>query len=691
MRRGFIFTLDVLLAFILVSTIVVGVVTTQINTQSLYQTYMREQSMKSAGDVLTILRTVPLNQLVPGDVIKEWIQNGTLNTTLVSPDMSPLDILATYWAIQPLYPSVDYKRRAKTVVNYVLQRLLPGYGYELVVSNESFIRTSSPQVAGDISTSSTVLSGYSYNRTPRGYVARAYLTKIGKKENIYVVRGSYIEARTYSEDDAVVIRYIIPADAIPSDAVVNKIEWFIEPAWVGSNYEVYLNGILIWSGYVRNNKLISSDMYPRLLDLFTPGRINIFEVRVYRPPYYGGEDGAQYIKIYYTTSKLTTFKLPERIYFEDVKAKYGIKVWKYLFIPGYLKSISIKISVANVSSQTPISLSFMFDKEINISSTSCEYNAASRIKTCYWSNETISSTLFTNGYNYSHISSRYTTIIVRVGNENTYYPGIHLLGDNSYIDIKYDFKVLITPYSIDITEPITLPNLDWTNDVTITFNVPRGALPLWVRFQFPWLYIVDYGEPSQEVILTNNELNNVYLYKHPPNPFIHAFARLGFTRDTYDYKYRLIKNAITGGANTIEIRLGQGYQIQPKNGDGELTYILQAYAGYGEVFPKLIREGCSGYNISYYWVGDLNNPKYILAGTSPYCTVSADTLLMGRDTYAVDDAIIRLFNNLGGDGTRSNPLLIELPSSVTIEVVGMGDIPGLFTPITVTLRIWRES
>lgn len=81
----------------------------------------------------------------------------------------------------------------------------------------------------------------------------------------------------------------------------------------------------------------------------------------------------------------------------------------------------------------------------------------------------------------------------------------------------------------------------------------------------------------------------------------------------------------------------------------------------------------------------------ITAGEEPYCQLSAEELLEGSKQYAVDDAIIRLFKNLGGYGTRDSPITVKLPENVNIEFASMGEIPGLFEPIQITLRVWRES
>ncbi|WP_297504096.1 hydrolase [Thermococcus sp.] len=699
MRRGFIFTLDALLSLLLVMMFVTSIVVIMNNTSRVYSTYMRSQSQHIAFDTLETLRTVPLNQLVPPGKINEWIKNGVINTTYVTPDMTPLDIVATYWAVAPMYnESIQskFKNNSAKILGYLLNTTLKGYDYELMINNYTspYLRKvgSNYSKAPDVSSATIIMSGYAYNQTPRGYMARAYLTKLGSKENVYVIRGDYIYARTDYSSQAVDIKYIVPANAIPSDASIEHITWFLEPAWVGSEYKIYLNGQEIWSGYVNDNLKVSdnSRVENELKANFHPGKQNVFEVRVYKRGYDGGEDGAQYIKIKYRTSIPSTLEFPKEFHFEDVTANYGIEIWKYLFVPGKLNSLSIQVAVGNVSKNTPITLSFMFNQSVTISPTNCQYNTSTEIKTCYWSNSTISSTLQNAGYNYTQISSRYTTIVVNAGGRDAYYnPRIHLIGKDSFIKADYDTGLVLTPYTIDITEPISLPDSDWTRNVIINFNVPSGVTPLWVKFQFPWLYSTNYGEPEQVITVDNSKIPATDLYRHPPDPFIYALARVGYTANTFDYQYKSLPNAIANGANTLQITLGNGYQLQPKNGDGTLTYVIQAYAGYGNVFPKFIRDGCGGYNITYYWQGD-SNPHYILAGNEPYCNISATQLLEGRKTYAVDDAIVRLFNNLGGNGTQADPLLVELPSTVTIDFASMGNIPGLFQPMQITLRVWRE-
>jgi hypothetical protein len=648
-----------------------------------------------------LLRTVPLDQLVPENVIEKWESDGTLDTSLVDPNMNPMDVVSTYWATAPIYPEKNLKHKAEVILGYILNQTLVGYNYEMLINNYTspYLRKvgSNYSKALEVSPATLVMSGYAYNQTPRGYMARAYLTKIGSKENTYIVRGGYVYASTPNSNYPVTVRYIVPADAIPTDANIENIDWFLEPAWVTSHYDVYLNGHHIWSGWVDNNLMVSNQpgVEDALKTYFVPGQRNVFEVRVYKGGYDGGEDGAQYIKIQYTTSVPSTLRFPRRFYFEDVSASYGITAWKYFFVPGDLHFLGIQVAAGNVSQDDPISLGFLFDSLIPVDPTYCTYNATTMIKVCYWDNSTIASTLAAHGYNYQQISSRYTTVIATVGDTNEYYsPEIHLIGDQSFVEAGYSVPIVLSQYTVDITEPITLPNQGFTRSFSVSFNIPPGVIPLWVTFQFPWLYYTGTN-PYQRITIDNDVIPPTYIHDYEsdgsgPSPFIYALARIGYTKDTYDAQYQPLTDALAEGTNTLTVSLGNGYQLEPRNGNGELTYAIQAYAGYGKVFPKYIQEGCGGYNITYYWSGD-SDPHYILAGSDPYCNVTTDDLLQSRNTYAVDDAIIRLFNNLGGNGTSTSPILIELPRNVNIDFTSMGNIPGLFQPIPITLRVWREN
>ncbi|AFK22818.1 hypothetical protein Py04_1244 [Pyrococcus sp. ST04] len=691
----------------------------EINTQALYQTYMREQSMKSAEDVLTILRTVPLNQLVPGDVIQEWIRNGTLNMTLVTPDMSPLDILATYWAVQPLYPSIDYKARARTIIGYVLSRLLPGYGYEFIVDNQSFVKVQGIKERFDISTSSMILSGYSYNRTPRGYIARAYLTKATViREELYgwfrVLAGPY---NLYDDYNILTITREIN---LPEDAEIIK----ADGKFVKRYREYQLLKINVGSRYECTFGPTARTINEDLTNCLKSGSNNV-TIIYYLPTYPYRQDGIgsasgttlyiKYksnslavedpglVKIYSVTSKYTGFFyllemfVPGNITGITMKFKvngvhrvnlyYGLGgkltllLWKHPSVDGIVEFTDSEIRNAVnsklcggrdcyaefLSNISKMVFDFVvgFDAEFNPANGRWKYGGAR----CY-------------GFNCTATSSTYGGVGQRV-----------LYGyPDSYVKIDYIPKTALTMYSIPLAIyfPYGDPRVSYNGaGLQVRYSLPPTAEPWyadwWVGYSF-----ADYST-VQHLYENNREF-----YSGPLGRYA---IRVAYTR-LYDWMM------VPGQQNTFEIRMTDGSSyVRDGETRGIIRYFIQGYAGYGDIFPYLLQgyPTYKGYNLTYYYFdGSSVERRSIIVGDPPYKQISVDEL--DPTKYAVDDAVLRLFNKLNYlddlnpndwrtvpyDGSRSNPIDIDLPKGVSIQTASMGSIPGLFTPIMVTLRIWRE-
>lgn len=179
MRRGFVFTLDAILSLVLVSLVLVSVVAVTENSSSIYATQLRAENKQLAEGILQTLRTVPLDQLVSPSLINTWISNGTLNLTYVDPKMPPLQIAATYWALSVKHP--EFKGYASLILGEILRDLAGGYKYQLIINNytDPFLTfDNSYENASDVGTATMMVSGYLFNQSPRGYVAKAYLTKV---------------------------------------------------------------------------------------------------------------------------------------------------------------------------------------------------------------------------------------------------------------------------------------------------------------------------------------------------------------------------------------------------------------------------------------------------------------------------------------------------------------------------------
>jgi len=711
MRRGFVFTLDALLSLILVTLFITGIVAVTENSSKVYSTYMRSQSKELASSTLLTLRTVPLNELVDPGVIQGWIQNGTLNLSLVNPDMSPLDIVSTYWATAPIYPSANLRHKAEVILGYILNKTLQGYNYELLINNYTspYLRKlgSNYSRAPDVSPATLIMSGYAYNQTPRGYMARAYLTRASYiREDLIgwsrVLAGAF-SASGYS--NSLDVRTSVDIPAIDSNSIYeangNFVHRFLEQE------DVYINGQLV---PLSNTEPNAPDLTPYLEPGINTVRM-YFHDSQYWGPYYRytigiGSGTTMYVK-YKTTS--TNVNDPGLVKIYNVTSEYtGFMYLLENFVPGNITSIDIKLKVEGVQVVRLYyglgsNLYLLLEKTVSPDS----------VQTVEFNDTEIRSALDAIGITYDNLSKMVFDFVLGIDAEyyttdnQFHYGGASYVSyscpvsdcggertrilfgyPDSYVKISYVSRTVVTKYSIPISVYVDYNDPTYSGytgyhcgvstykTLSVTYNLPPMATPWYADF---WVGYCFDESTTQSLYENGNEF-----YSGPNGVYS---LRIAYSK-MYPWMMQPGTNTFTATLETGVDNGGTSFREGATR--GIIKYFIQAYAGYGDVFPKYIRDGCSGYNITYYWVGD-SNPHYILAGDSPYCDLTAQDLLDGRDTYAVDDAIVRLFNNLGGDGTQSNPILVELPSTVQIEIASMGNIPGLFKPIQITLRVWRED
>ncbi|WP_099209650.1 hypothetical protein [Thermococcus henrietii] len=706
MRRGFIFTLDAVLALFLVLIMITAITTAESQVQSVYKTQMRMGELGDANAMLKLLRTVPLSQLVPANVIDNW-ESGSdpvLNLTLVTPDMSPLEIAATYWAVSPLYPSKDYRKKASIIIGYILNSTLKGYNYELLINNwtNTFLSkgTYNYSLAKDVSAATLVLSGYAYNQTPRGYVARAFLSKLRAKVTSYVYQGDYIS--TQHSKKWIQITYIIPTSQFPLNTTIINVTWYFEAAVVDSTYRAYINGEPVscfpqWSTMtfkeITDDGSGSCNLVENVQKSVNESTDTNFTVEVYNSGGVSGEDGAQHIIITYKTSQVSTFRYPHYYHFADVRANDSIHIEKYVFVPGNLTDLSIKIAGQNIKTVTAaIRVYGSVSKSFSLTKVGGYFVAT---------NGTLADIVRDMGYNYSDLSGTYFTILFNVTWDGS--GELHLDGRDSYVYADYIPFTAMSLYSVDVTDVI--PPYYWSGGPALGYfyhnaewewDIPEYATPLYVTFQLPW-YHSSFSDCRQKVSILMNSSANQWrtLYYAPDyNPFIDAFARWGYTRVTRDYLDRIIGNALHTGLNAFELDFGSCYYVAPKYTLASVVYLLNAYAPYGNVKPYLMQgyPKVKAYNLTYvYNLGGRNYTASIIVGSlnavtsGEYLNITACKL--DPTKYAVDDAILRLFRNLGGNGC-TKPILVNLGDTL-IDYVSLPGVPRSISPITITLRIWR--
>lgn len=688
-KRGFVFTLDALLSLLLVTIFVTSILVVD-NSSAVYSTYTRNQEKYIAEDTLKTLRTVSLNELVPQSVLNEWGEKGVLVDELVTETMPPLEIAATYWATDPLYPE-DLKHNAEIILGYILNNTLKEYNYELLINNYTspYLRKvrSNYTKARDVSVSTLMLSGYAYNQTPRGYMARAYLTKaIFKRSDIFGIQrvlarchysyGGYVYSNTLKVES----HFRLPTDASIENADIRLVERTERQT---STFD--LNGHSLGAGYHSD---VSGYLEPGDNVLTATFTTEYSPYYCYELGY--GSGSMMYVK-YTTRSTDTAFFDPARRYGElyDVQSYTGIYYLNALFVPGNVTSISLHLVTKGV-----LDIRIYYAYGANYYELVHKRVSPSGVVETDITGQEIEAGLSSHGFTLEDLSQRYFNLVIALDSwwdsdsrhfiYDTEYRLRRLYGSGqSYIDIDYIPTTVTTRYSIPLSIFKDYDDIQYGGDsegnryqkMSFSYYLPPNADPwyvdVWTAIQFTTFTPTSYTTISDNGQKIYDYYSDIYM------------IRVAYSRQNE-------RMMVPGQTNKYVAKSSDVSQYGFRYGESRaiINYFIQAYAGYGDVFPKLIRDGCGGYNVTYYWIGD-SSPHNILAGDDPYCSVTAQDLLNGRNTYAVDDAIMRLFNKLGGDGTAHNPILVKLPSTVNIEVASMGNIPGLFEPIQITLRVWR--
>lgn len=720
-RRGFIFTLDAILTLLLVTMFVVSI--SQINPNAqVYSTYMRSQSNYVAEDTLTMFRTLSLRELVPPEKLEEWISDGTLNTTLVTPDMSPIDIVATYWATAPVFPEANLKHKAEVIMGYVLNNTLKDYNYELMINNYTspYLRKTGANysTASDVTPATFMLSGYAHNQTPRGYMARAFLTKAEYTRSDLFGWFRVLAAAESSdgESNTLVVTRKINIPAVDADSIYEADGNFIHRLY--EKEDVYINDQKVTLSSSEPNA-------PNLERYLVPGNN---EVKMVFWDYkaqdgYAGEIGIGSGTTLYVNYKSNSLNVddPGLVKVYNITSSYtGFMYLLENFVPGNITSIDMKFTVEGAQVVRLYyglggNLYLLTEKRVDPNS----------IETVEFTNSEIESALDGLGITYEDLSKMVFDFVLAVDakyNDDTqhfYYGGASsdsypcsdcggvrervLYGyPDSYVKINYLSKVVTSRYSIPLSIYVDYDDPAYSGytgyhcsvgtykSMSISYTLPSKATPwyadLWVGYCF--------SDSTTQTLEENGE----EFYSGPNGRYA---MRIAYTK-MFDWMMKEGDNTFTATLSVGVDDGGTSYRYQATR--GILKYFIEGYAGYGEVFPKALQgyPNYQGYRLQYYY-GPSSEPRTILIGDPPYKDISIDELDPTR--YAVDDAILRLFEKLNFkddwnpgewksepfDGSSTNPIDVDLPESVRIDFVSMGNIPGLFEPITITLRVWREG
>ncbi|GAB6100921.1 hypothetical protein JCM16138_01440 [Thermococcus atlanticus] len=719
-RRGFVFTLDALLSLVLVMIFVVSVVSVESQGMNVYSTYMRSQNTRTAQSTLELMRTASLENLVSPQKINEWISTGVLNTTLVSPSMSPLDIAATYWAAAPVYPSANLTGKANIILGYILNNTLKGYNYQLIINNYTSPylsrRGANYSTARDVSSATITLTGYAYNQTPRGYMARAYLTKATHENaNLVVIQRVLGGGCTYygnSNDFTANVTF-----TIPSDAEVFYGDAMFATRSSANNFEAWINGHgPYYTGYYSDNSYHNylraglNWVYADITTNYCGWPTWWFDW----PSFEAGFGSGSSLLVKYRTNSTAT-ENPNFIKLYDTTSYTGIVYFLSIVPTGNVTGISIHLSTSDIDT---VRLYYQYGANV------CDMNIAKAPDSngvVDYSSQEILSGLENCGVTYSDLGDHAFTLVLAfdaryspgiASGRNWYYSGlddsavrlrvIHGGGD-SWVKVDVIPRILETRYSIPLAISLNYDDFEYSGTTSLSgvysqikaqYTLPENAQPWYADY----LIAIQFTDsPTGPLVFWENDQTNGTIYNGPADWYLYRF---GYSR----FKDAIMQNGTTNTFYGESYDSNYGFRYQQTR--GIIKYFIQAYAGYGDVFPELLQgyPVYGGYNLTYYYSdGSTVYQRSILVGSPPYKSMTVDDL--DPNKYAVDDAILRLFDKLNYvsdvnpgewkstpyDGSSSNPIDVDLPSGVSISTASMGNIPsGLFAPVQITLRVWRE-
>ncbi len=368
MKRGFIFTMDAMIALSVMIMIILTIAFVSFETVLPEKKY--EKLNFVADDMMNLLAHLEVYEVQDTSTIEDLIGKGEIAKRDLNKTV--LDLIASFW----------YKGNytiAENISRDVLEGLTDDFCLNLTLGKETMYSScsSSPE---DVAVSSRIESGYEPGKPGFGYIARAFLTSItNKRDSSYVYFGGYVGEGNISRE------LILP----PYDSISSAYMEF----YVGDDFNLYINGN--FSGRYSRNLSQSSNMTADKwylsssnFSFFQEGKNNV-SINFTGRSYIGGG----YIKVTYNTTQMAPTEVLG-VSNISLPGIYGvINLYDSFYVPGDLSSMRIFL---DFETNAPL---FM-----NIGNT-----------TVYQGNTTIlrdNSTLFTK-LNYSYLSQR--TVPIRIG------------------------------------------------------------------------------------------------------------------------------------------------------------------------------------------------------------------------------------------------------------------------------------
>jgi hypothetical protein len=328
MKKGYIFTIDVIIGIVLSVLLVISVI-------FIFGSVLPEKRYQKlnfvAEDTMDLLVHLQVKDVRDKPTVDRLIKDGVI--TEKDMDGSVLDIIAGFW----------YKNNesiAQNITKEVLEGIIDNYFLNLTVDDQEIYSSSSATVPREIAVASRIESGYEPGKPTYGYIARAYLTKIrGKRDSSYAYFGGYVGDGNISRNIT-----LQPFDEI--------LEAYMEMD-AGNNFTLYINGNYSGfyingssgGGYMRADKwIVCNTTYnrPYCNKFISGGNVLSFN-------FTGNSSfiGGGYFRVTYNTTQMAPEEEVgrDRYWFPGISGI--INLYDSFYVPGILKGMNIHLHYRN--------------------------------------------------------------------------------------------------------------------------------------------------------------------------------------------------------------------------------------------------------------------------------------------------------------------------------------------------------
>jgi len=621
-----------------------------------------------------------------------------------------LDQIGTEWALSNGNSSSYHWHLASNLSQKYLSTLIPaGMGYKVLIDDqiiyadervpESSMRTETR--------SARMLSGYLPGKPVLGYVARAYFSQIkSKTTEKYVNMPFIVHGPTLNSNLEVVYEF-----SLPDDAQIVSGEWVLNKAG-GNTADMYLNGVHVASLDTCTN-VSSVNVTAQLKSGVNAARINLsagqyegsFIVVRYRTstisedltfheklPYINSTETADCVC---QTTPASCERDPSTAYCYhgypccDAGSHAAMFVLKVpINFRGTISSINGRIHGRGLNNFINVVLNSVPIKRHDFSYDATEYDYALNLSTEDFSDA---------GIDLAGLSGKDNWLDIYMDSDcATAYDSVALL-DDSYIEVAYTPESAIGYGDVTFGKSSMLNDSEWDNapygfsSWNFSMSIPENAeiydacvrafyscecgggfvhygMEAWSDGKSRTTLYEAEGPSGTEPVFYDGSTYHDVSYFHFPAQYVN---KGGEERNVSFSQY-------SGDQSNMSIREGSVFFV---------NYRINAYVPYGDPKAK-----AAGSNLTIWYDSDQDGS----ADGSVYVSLGESPDGFDPEDDAVDDAIMRLLGGLNfygvnpayPAGSYENPIDVEITSDLSVESSSVGDVRSMWGPAVLKLVVW---